>query len=56
MFLNSAAKNHPGILRDQNEYYTLDIMTNPIVRRPFYILSCPDQQPQVKGVAIYKKS
>ena len=29
MFLDSAAKSYPGVLRDQNKYATFDILANP---------------------------
>ena len=31
MFLDSAAKNYPEILRDQNKYATFDILAYPSV-------------------------
>ena len=36
MFLDSAAKNYPEILRDQNKYATFDILANPTT-------PCPDK-------------
>jgi hypothetical protein len=29
MFFDSAAKNYPGTLREQNKYSTFDILANP---------------------------
>ena len=42
MFLDSAAKNYPGILQDQNKYDTFDILTNPnILGHPEGLMRSP---------------
>ena len=33
MFLDSAAKNYPGILRDQNKYDTFDMLARHVRRK-----------------------
>jgi hypothetical protein len=32
MLLDSAGKDYPGTLKDQNKYYTFGILTNPYYR------------------------